>query len=152
MDDAARKSARRVAANGRRSAAHLETEARNVAKRIAHHGPDWYSDRDDDLQTMLRDALADIRHAYDLLQIEDPQLGRDHAATRQREPKPAMGRGSLSRIWLEAMTTRTPPPRLSLSLSDIRSELEHLPSDELRALSRAIARVLEEREKPRRML
>jgi hypothetical protein len=50
------------------------------------------------------------------------------------------------------MTTRTPPPRLSLSLSDIRSELEHLPSDELRALSRAIARVLEEREKPRRML
>jgi hypothetical protein len=39
MDDAARKSARRVAANGRRSAAHLETEARNVAKRIAHHGP-----------------------------------------------------------------------------------------------------------------
>jgi hypothetical protein len=48
------------------------------------------------------------------------------------------------------MTTRTPPPRLSLS--DIRSELEHLPSDELRALSRAIARVLEEREKPRRML
>jgi hypothetical protein len=53
-------------------------------------------------------------------------------------------------IGAAAMTTRTPPPRLSLS--DIRSELEHLPSDELRALSRAIARVLEEREKPRRML
>jgi hypothetical protein len=48
------------------------------------------------------------------------------------------------------MTTRAPVPRLRLS--DIRSEIESLPSDELRALSRAIARVLEEREKPRRML
>ena len=46
--------------------------------------------------------------------------------------------------------TRTVPPRLSLS--DIRNELERLPSDELRALASLIARELEGREKPRRML
>jgi hypothetical protein len=47
---------------------------------LALAGSDWYSDRDDDLQTMLRDALADIRHAYDLLQIEDPGFDVDDRA------------------------------------------------------------------------
>lgn len=46
--------------------------------------------------------------------------------------------------------TRTAPPRLSLS--DIRSELERLPTDELLALQTLVAREIEAREKPRRMI
>lgn len=48
------------------------------------------------------------------------------------------------------MRERTTPPRLSLA--DIRAELERLPTDELRALQRLVAREIEERQKPRRML
>lgn len=46
--------------------------------------------------------------------------------------------------------TRATPPRLSLA--DLVDELDGLSTDELHALAKAIAREIETREKPRRML